>query len=61
MKRESITASGRMNGRVWKGNTHNCPAKTNVKSHPSAIFGTHKAQYWDIINEGTTINSGHYC
>ena len=54
-KHGSIITSQRVNGRVWNGNIHNCPARKSSKpNHPQEnwclqCFGTHKAQYWNII------------
>ena len=42
------------------------PCKKRLKSQPSSenwclqCFGTHKAQYWNIIRRSTTINSAWY-
>jgi hypothetical protein len=42
------------------------PSKKMFESQPSAgklmltFFGTHKAQFWNIIRRGTTINGARY-
>jgi hypothetical protein len=53
MKHGPIIARWRVNGRVWNGNIHNCPARKSSKANHPQFFGTHKPQYWNIITRGT--------
>ena len=58
MKHGPTITSQSVNGKLWNGNFHNCPSgKSSKANHLQEnwclqFFGTHKAQYWNIIQRG---------